>query len=212
VTLDEEALAETLSDKLQIPLHVKVSDEPLDRCRLTPKEALRYSELRTDGRRDSWLKGRAALKKLLARWEETEETADISFPNSRLSLTHSGNYAVAVGTDSVTLLGVGVDLEMKRSVRPEAARFFLTEEEQAWVIRQQGTVRAEALPRLWTTKEAIFKADCDNQGMGLADYSVEEPGDWSGRALSGGSSEKEFRYACLQLERGVLSVAILLRR
>jgi phosphopantetheinyl transferase len=211
ISLDEEALADQLSERLEIPLCVKISGEPLDERRLTAREALRFNELLTHERRDSWLRGRAALKNMLACLGEAEETAHISFPNQRLSLTHSGHYAVAVGTRSDRLLGIGVDLEMTRSVCAEAARFFLTPEEQSWVLNQKEDVQSGARLRLWTAKEALFKSDCDNQGRGLADYSVREPAKWCGRAGSRGGGEKEFRYASLQLGQVILSAAILIK-
>jgi 4'-phosphopantetheinyl transferase EntD len=143
---------------------------------------------------------------------EDEETASIAFPNSRFSLSHSGGFAVALGTDSEELWGIGVDLELNRSVRSEVARFFLSEPEREWLMCLEEASRPKHLLRLWTIKEALFKSDPQNSERWFTDYRIEAPAELSGRALVSGDKAIEFRYSCFELEKGFLSVAVLPRR
>ena len=66
-----------------------------------------------------------------------------------LSLSHSGDYAAAAVSDRP----VGIDIERLRPVSPGILRLFATENEQALF---GGT--EENILRLWTLKEAYFKA------------------------------------------------------
>ena len=56
----------------------------------------------------------------------SDDTSTLKFPHPRLSLTHSEAWAIAVGTASGKLLGIGVDLEVKSAPKPETARRFLS--------------------------------------------------------------------------------------
>jgi hypothetical protein len=99
--------------------------------------------------------------------------------------------------------GIGLDIETGRSIRPEAAKFFLDETEQASIQDPK------ALLRLWTVKEAIFKADPDNNEKILGDYILENPSEWSGSAYPRGREFVRFRYSSVQIDDGFLSIAIL---
>jgi hypothetical protein len=212
IHLDIESIARTLDDQLAVPLRVVVSSEPVALGRLTQGEQAHLDGLAISPRRFSWLKGRSALKSLLGDMGEDEETAGISFPNRRFSLTHSGDFAIAVGTPSAGLLGIGVDLEMNRPILEDSARFFLTKPEQAWAMTFDGSTRTRNLLRLWTIKEALFKSDPRNTERWLADYSIEAPAANVGRAFVQGGEAEEFRYVSFDVEAGFLSVAVLPRR
>src|SRR5688500_8593893 len=67
--------------------------------------------------------------------------------------------------------GVGVDIETGRRPPPRMARFFLTRKER----RCLGQPSPEQLLRLWTVKEALFKADPLNHRRVLADYALDDP-------------------------------------
>jgi 4'-phosphopantetheinyl transferase EntD len=196
-------------DEFGVALKVSVSSEAVAIDRLTPSEQVHLDDLATCPRRLSWLKGRSALKCLLSSLGEDQETADIGFPNSRFSLTHSGDFAVALGTASAELRGLGVDLEMNRQLRPETARFFLSEPEQAWVMDFDESLRARTLLRLWTIKEALFKSDPRNSERWYSEYVIEDPAAYSGRAFVRGEEAEEFRYYCFDVQDGFLSVAVL---
>jgi 4'-phosphopantetheinyl transferase EntD len=204
-----DRFARELENELGIALKVSISSEVVAFDRLTPKEQLHFGELGTSPRRLSWLKGRLALKHLLSSLGEDEETDGIGFPNPRFSLTHSGDFAVALGTASVELMGIGVDLEVNRPIRHETARFFLGEPEQAWLMGFDESLRTKNLLRLWTIKEALFKSDPRNLERWFTDYRMEAPAANTGRAFVRGEEAQEFRYFCLEVEEGFLSVAVL---
>ena len=117
--------------------------------------------------------------------------------------------AVGAGAPAGDLLGIGVDLELSGTPRPEAARFFLTPDERAWAAALPAGRQGKELRRLWTVKEALFKSDPDNGRKTLLDYRVEDPAAASGVAFSG-MEGRVMRYASVSFSGGVLSVAVLL--
>jgi len=207
--LNPDHLARAIENELHIPLTVAISSEAVVIDRLTPRERVQLGKLPATPRRLSWLKGRSALKRLLASLGQEEETSGISFPNPAFSLTHSGDFAVALGTTSTRLMGLGVDFEVYRPVRSEAGRFFLVEPEQGWVMSLDAAVRTKALLRLWTIKEALFKSDPRNFERWFSDYQIESPGSATGLAFVPSEETREFRYSCFEVEEGFLSVAVL---
>jgi 4'-phosphopantetheinyl transferase EntD len=158
-------------------------------------------------RRDSWLRGRAVLKRLLTALGEADDTSALRFPHPRISLTHSGGWAVAVGAAS-GLLGIGVDLELRVPPRFETARRFLSDGELEWIGQLGEAESPRALLRLWTVKEAVYKADPGNGSASFRDYTLDDPAQLRGtviRRLSG----PVFRYGSFELPGGFLSLAIL---
>jgi hypothetical protein len=105
--------------------------------------------------------------------------------------------AVAVWCDGK---GTGVDLEV-RAPSERAARRFLSAPEL------EGARGADGWLRLWTVKEACFKADLSNAGTSITAYEVDEPAPRSGTAARKGTSSR-FRYASLRAFGGWLSVAV----
>jgi 4'-phosphopantetheinyl transferase EntD len=209
--LNADRLARELENELGVALSLSISSEAIAIDRLTPREHVHLGKLATSPRRLSWLKGRSALKRLLSSLGEDEETGGIGFPNPRFSLTHSGDFAVALGTGSAELRGIGVDLEVNRPLRRETSRFFLGESEQAWAMSLDESVRTKNLLRLWTIKEALFKSDPRNLERWFTDYRIEAPSAHAGRAFVRGEEAQEFRYFCFEVEEGFLSVAVLPR-
>ena len=107
------------------------------------------------------------------------------------------------GDPNSALSGIGLDIETGRSVDLEVARFFLTESEQADSQDQR------TLLRLWTVKEAIFKADPENNEKILGDYALEDPSQWRGTAYSRRSKLLRFHYSSIEVDDGFLSIAVL---
>jgi len=212
MNISEQSLERKLQKEFFIPLRVVVSKGPIDVNRLAPKELARLKELPSCARQDSWLRGRAALKPLLARLGEDDDTSTVIFPNARFSLTHSGEYAIAVGADISSLVGVGVDLEIDRKPRLESAPFFLSREEQRWCMGLEKSVRSQHLLRLWTVKEALFKSYPYNQETSLLDYKFEDPGKRKGKAFVPAGEGWEMLYCSFPLNFGILSVAIFPKR
>ncbi len=204
--ISEASFGNALLETFSIPIVVCVERQPFPENRLTPGETADLTKMTAPGRRESWLRGRAALKRLGAAIGVGEDTSAFKFPHPKLSLTHSETWAVAIGSNSVKLAGIGVDLEVKSIPKPEAARRFLNPSEMVWLRRMDELEHPRLLHRLWTVKEALFKADPGNQGKTLKDYALADPGFVAGRARRG---DRLFHYASFEVPLGFLSVAVL---
>jgi len=204
--INEASFANALLETFSLPIVACFENQPLPEDRLTPAEREELARLTAPGRRESWLRGRSALKRLQASLGGSDDTSTLKFPHPRLSLTHSESWAVAVGSSSPKLLGLGVDLEVKAGPKPETAPRFLNPAEVVWLRRMDEADRPKMLHRLWTVKEATFKADPENQGRTLKQYGLADPGFVSGKARRG---ERVFYYASFVVPGGFLSVAVL---
>jgi phosphopantetheinyl transferase len=204
--INETSFAGALLETFSLPIQVCFENQPVPEDRLTPGERAVFETLASPVRRSSWLLGRAALKRLQAGLGATDDTSTLKFPHPKLSLTHSDTWAIAVGSSSPKLLGIGVDLEVKGAPKPEAARRFLNPAELVWLRRMDEGDREKMLHRLWTVKEATFKADPENAGKTLRDYGLADPGFVAGKARRG---ERVFYYASFEVPDGFLSVAVL---
>lgn len=103
------------------------------------------------------------------------------------------------------LPGVGIDCEQwKDSADLRTARFFLSPAEQRWAVD------ARSLLRLWTVKEALFKATPDNAEAVLSDFEIADPAGRSGPAT--GPRGELMHYVSIELDHGWLSVAVCLTR
>jgi 4'-phosphopantetheinyl transferase EntD len=203
--INEASFANALLETFSLPILACFESEPLSEEKLSAAERDALAKLTAPVRREAWLRGRAALKRLQASLGASDDTSTLQFPHPRLSLTHSEAWAVAVGSASTKLLGLGVDLEIK-NVPLEAARRFLNPAEMVWLRRMDEEERPKMLHRLWTVKEATFKADPENAGKTLKDYGLADPGYVAGKARRG---EREFHYASFEVPGGFLSVAVL---
>ncbi len=145
--------------------------------------------------------GRSALARVLDKRGDRSDPLTVRFPHPALSLSHSAGCAVAVGVRSCPAAGVGVDVELPRTVDPRTARYFLADREQAG--------DPGALQQLWTVKEAVFKADLDNAGLLLRDYRVSEichtPGGTEGVATRG---RRRFGFRSFLLPGLLLAIAL----
>ena len=113
-----------------------------------------------------------------------------------------------VGRLRTSVLGIGMDVETNRGVHPDAARFFLTDSEREWLKEQPGITSSNTLLRLWTVKEAIFKADPDNGEKIIGEYILDEPSAWAGSAYRRDCRFLQFHYTSIQMHDGFLSIAI----
>lgn len=147
--------------------------------------------------------GRLALGSVLAALGDPRHPFAVAFPDPRLSVSHSGELAVAVGSRRRDATGIGIDVEFRRPFPPAAARFFLDAQETA-----DAGDGADRLLELWTVKEAVYKADPGNRTRMLRDYRLapRAPDDPSGtgRATRG---EHTFCYRVHHLGPLVLAVA-----
>jgi hypothetical protein len=200
--IEAARLEEALRESWQLPFRAVVTPDPVPADRLTAGETRLLKEMKNARRRDSWLRGRNALKTLLEILGENPDTSLVRVPHPRLSLSHSGPWAVALGTASPGTAGVGVDLELREPPRVESMRFFLAPEEQARLRHAP----ARTLLRLWTVKEAIFKADPDNALASVRGYVLEDPEAPEGRVRTG---PKTFLYRTFEVPGGFLTAALL---
>jgi len=204
--INEASLANALLETFSLPILAFVEREPVAEERLSATEREELLRLTAPPRRDSWLRGRAALKRLAGAIGLPEDTSALKFPHPAISLTHSELWAVAIGLNSPKLQGLGVDLELKSQPKPETARRFLNPSEMVWLRRMDEAEQPRALHRLWTVKEALFKSDPENRDHTLKDYALADPGFVAGRARRG---PRLFHYASFEVAHGFLSVAVL---
>lgn len=120
-----DTLQEQLSDELGVTLTAVIATEPVSTESLLASELLQLQPIHSAKRIESWLLGRAALKKLLRNLGWDTDTSQLSFPHSSLSLSHTANAAIAVCVQDDRISGVGVDVERKRDMNPKSGRFFL---------------------------------------------------------------------------------------
>lgn len=203
----ENEIAAQLGGRLGTALKLAVADREVELEQLSDGERTRLAGLGGEGRAASWRVGRAALKRLRARLGEDADTSAIRFPSRRYSLSHSGGYAVAVAAERADLAGIGIDLEFVRPVDLRAGRFFLTPAERVWVEGLPEARRSTELLRLWTIKEALFKADPGNVRTGLSDYALGDPASARGALALRREKMLQFRYVSLALGSAVLAVA-----
>jgi len=156
---------------------------------------------------ESWLRGRLALRNLLSRLDENIRPGTLWFPHKVISLSHSGPYAVAAGVKSRATSGLGVDLELSRTPKPGSERFFLNAQEQVWILTALPITRPRELLRLWTVKEALFKANPHNRDSLLGHYGLIDPQALAGQASWRGDESIRYRYGTLALDDGFLTIA-----
>ncbi|MFI9724079.1 4'-phosphopantetheinyl transferase superfamily protein [Streptomyces sp. NPDC052396] len=188
------------------------SRRPLAMNALTPRERERLAGL-PPRMRGQWLISRHALRVLLGLLGLDRDTTAHTFPHRRLSLSHIDGAAVAAGavTGTAALHGFGVDLEAERALRVDTSRFFLDPRERSWLASLPEDDRAVHRLRLWTVKEALFKADPDNHRTVLLDYATADPAARCGRAHARPHPRIPFGYTSARLHRGHLSIAAATR-
>lgn len=205
--LEDGALAGEWSSALGLDVEAAAACAPLSTDLLTPGELARYRTLDVSVRR-AWLTGRAALRRLFARLELDPETADLAFPSSRFSLSHAGGLSVAIARTGGPSAGVGVDLEPHRPLHPDSAFVLLAPRERLRLEDPEAEAAQGGLVRLWTAKEALFKADPDNRGRVPVDYRLADPRVRRGKAaLRAGLPPRRFRYVSHRLGNWHLSLA-----
>lgn len=143
-----------------------------------------------------------------------EDTSKLRVPHPVLSLSHCHDLAIAIAAMSANAKGAGVDIESRRPVKPEAVRFFLLPDEQEQARNQAAENAAsnlsdsQQLLRLWTVKEALFKADLENSGKTVLNYRVLNISSESGKAVSLSAPFRSFRYASKNLDKYWITVAL----
>ncbi|WNC73459.1 4'-phosphopantetheinyl transferase superfamily protein [Thalassotalea psychrophila] len=188
---------------------VEMCKQQLPLAQLSINERKHYDSFTTQSRKAEWLKGRNALKVLLHKNNESLDTEQISFPNKSYSLTHNDGLAIAIAMDDVT--GVGVDFEVWHDVKPTMVEWFLNNAEKLWLSTLSGQKFEQEFVRLWTVKEALFKATMNNEELGLIDFKIDEPSAISGLATVVNHPYWQLRYKCIVNNAGALCVAFCQR-
>jgi 4'-phosphopantetheinyl transferase EntD len=182
-----------MAERLQADLYIVLSNTPVAWSELSTHEQAQLGAFCVAERRRHWWLGRSALKQVLAQLGLSLDTSELAFPHPWLSLSHSGDHALAVGTpDRVS--GLGIDLELGRGPCREAALLFLGEQERLAWQRVPEVQQALLLRRLWCIKEAAFKANPHNGNTVLADYALEDIHATSGRIVSTTNTDLTIDY------------------
>ncbi|MEO7836319.1 MAG: 4'-phosphopantetheinyl transferase superfamily protein [Acidimicrobiales bacterium] len=185
------------SARLGVPVSLSVVADPVSPGALAAGERAQWRALAPGPRRDEWLLGRTALKQLVP---DGADTSAMTFPHPRFSLTHGGGRGVAARVEG-EVVGTGVDFEpFRRSADPRSARFFLRP------VEHVGVCDASSLLRLWTVKEALYKATPDNAELVLVDYEIGDATRRWGEAT--GPRGELMRYASMETADGQLTVAV----
>jgi phosphopantetheinyl transferase len=127
----------------------------------SPAELVKAAGFRLQKRRDEWLLGRLAAKRLAARHEPRVDPRDVTVRRGlltiagevtdwRVSLSHSGDYAGAI----IAREPVGLDVQVVRSVPERMTHLFLTEKETQMML---GCRLSERVLHFWCAKEAAWK-------------------------------------------------------
>ena len=90
------------------------------------------------------------------------------------------------------------------------SRWFLNESETNWLAHCDIADRGNALIRLWTVKEAVFKCQADNRGYVLTDFTIADPSSNCCEVRS--ADGRRFRCVSFPLDGGILSIAVPGRR
>lgn len=164
------SVAEAL-EKLCAPFSIEGAVEPVrpvttkDKVTLSPRELEIWQTLKSEKRKQEWFAGRIAARKAIQRHQKTtvkqqieilrrESGAPFSpqFPSATISISHSGEYAVAIAA----AVSVGIDIERIEKRPSSLLRSFFSEKEQSFLtaIRLQKELHYNLL---WTAKEAVSK-------------------------------------------------------
>lgn len=163
-----------LSEKIRL---VSTAEEADIYARLlSAQENAIYRELKVAKRRNEWLAGRLAIRRLISKVKGVHE-ADISVVNNELgspvlflrgkentgkiSISHSNQRVAVCYSDSKD--GVGIDLE-EIVPRDDAFRCdYFTPSEQNWVTAGNKNEKNLRLNMLWSAKESVLK--CTGEGL-----------------------------------------------
>ncbi len=192
------------SDTLRLPIRIGVCDSDEDAADLNAAENAQLARFETDARRRDWRRGRLALKSVLRSLDRSDDTSDIRLPMPQLSLTHGAGTAIAIGTPQPGAR-IGVDVEAPRAVNMRMAQWFLNEEELDWLSRCEPSDRSNALIRLWTIKEAVFKCHPANDGLVMTDIAITSPSPEISDVHT--ADGMRFRCASFHEDVGIISIA-----
>jgi 4'-phosphopantetheinyl transferase EntD len=200
------ALEYSIGSDLKRNLAIAGVDPAFAFTSLSGPERDRLNQFTHVQRRQDWLRGRNAMKQLLAMLGRDTDTSQLEFPHRQFSLTHAGESAFSIADISGSA-GIGIDYEPLRNVNPKITRLFLNATELRWLEGRPESEVQHQIVRFWTIKEAAFKSYPSNAGMVLADFSIAEPGSRISEVTAAPGAFR-IRVACKRYDQGYLSVAI----
>jgi 4'-phosphopantetheinyl transferase EntD len=191
-----------LRRRLNGPVYLASARAPLAEHLLDSADRQRLASFTTTDRKNQWLRGRSALSAVAAKLDIETRLSALNPPCPGISLTHNGRISIAAGIS--TAQGIGIDFESWRQIEAAMMRWFLTETEQNQLLVPSNFTRL----RLWSVKQALFKASAANKGLLLTDFEIVEVAEMTGRARNCSRRNSELRYTSFMLRQGLLSIAI----
>ena len=191
-----------LERRLNRPVCLTSARVPLAEDVLDSVDRQRLANFTTIQRKNQWLRGRSALSAIAAKLDIDTQLSALNPPCPGISLTHNNKISIAAGIS--TTQGIGVDFESWRQIEAAMLRWFLTAAEQNQLAVPSNFTRL----RLWTIKEALFKASSENHGLRLTDFEVDQVTAMTGLARNSSRVNSRLRYTSFMLRQGLLSIAI----
>ncbi len=191
-----------LKRRLNRSVYLASARVPLAEDCLDSTDRQRLASFTTIERKNQWLRGRSALSAIAAKLDIGIPLSALNLPCPGISLTHNGKISISVGIGRAQ--GIGVDFESWRQIETAMLRWFLTAAEQHQLAVPSNFTRL----RLWTIKEALFKASSDNQGLLLTDFEIDEVAQMTGGARNCTRANSRLSYTSFMLRQGLLSIAI----
>jgi phosphopantetheinyl transferase len=197
-------LSDYISKEIEHQLYVWEQDYHPDLLAAFNNFEINYLKSLFSKYQKEWVASRFILKQILD-FGIDDNILSIKMPHLGVSITHTQEKALVLESFDRNL-SIGIDYELRVKAPLESARFFLTEKEQNWLY--DGYFNEWELLKIWTIKEACFKAGMDNKKMGLKDFELIEPSLERGKAVCI-KNNKILKYVNLIHAQGPLSVAIL---
>lgn len=199
-----ESLQTEINTNLASTFCIEINKEPMQTETLTEGELANFTKWNHPKRQQHWLMGRGALKQVLKKLDQNLDTSSLLFPNTHYSLTHSDTIAIAIGASpNSEIKGLGIDFEAHRLIKDRALKFYLSPEEQLLLSSVDCN---ENRLRLWTVKEALFKANINNTDTLYLDYQIKDVASLIAEA-SCEKTQSLFKYASIPFESGYITVA-----
>jgi 4'-phosphopantetheinyl transferase EntD len=191
-----------LRRRLNGPVFLASARAPLAEHLLDSTDRQHLASFATVDRKNQWLRGRSALTAIAAKLDIEPRLSALNPPCPGISLTHSDRISIAAGIS--TAQGIGIDFESWRQIEADMLRCFLTANEQQQLTVPSNFTRL----RLWTVKQALYKASPANQVLQLTDFEIDQISAMTGRAQNCTRENSELRYTSFMLRQGLLSIAI----
>jgi 4'-phosphopantetheinyl transferase EntD len=205
IELNQPALQTHFGAVCTLPIFISHHDKQQDEIELNSNETEKLTEFTSEKRKVEYIFGRYALKEVLASIALDTDTSIISWPHANCSLSHSEANAVAVS--SLSVAGIGIDLQLNRTPLFEVADRILSGPTLAYWKQLPEVVKAKTLQRLWTANEAIYKACPAPQPAYFRHYRLHTPELMQSEA-SIDNTDLQFKVFSAELLNGFVSLAV----